>query len=1026
METTETTQETKFIYRRLEELVKLGGREFDPNVFWPLVLFVVLAVALVYVVWMYRRDSRTVGVPWALFLGTLRCCVYALLAWVFLLPAMETWDRTEQRSKVLIGFDVSRSMHNKDGVPDENTPVAKLPTRLDKVAAFMADGRFLAGLHQLNPVSAHRFGGGLDDEALVLARGEPLNADTFRDWLYLRDPLPAELSEEKLAELKKKREELHGRLLGSTNYGESLLRVTNREFNNLVQALIVFGDGRNTQGSDQSLRELRARAAKAKIPIITVAVGDNRPPINILITDLQTPEQARPDDKFPVRVEVDGAGLPSQETAVTLEITSPSNRKFTETKDFKFDQGGGGPPHAQIEFEMDAAKYGVAPDGKKPELEEGQWKFVAKVPRDRREVFADPEHVSTEQSVLVIKKPLRVLLFGDVPTRDFQFARTLFVREMDQQRRAEVSVCLQTQRPGVVQDVPADQLLKHFPTRLGDAGDGGQEKPEERYYNLSRYDLILAFDPDWTQLTPEQLNLLEQWVRLHAGGLVLVAGPIHTTKLARPGPVREQLKQLLDLFPVYLKDSTLLSLTGGDRANSTPHRLVFSSVTPDMEFLKLDDEGKEPLAGWEEYFTGKPKGDGSAAAKVERGFYSFYPARGVKPSALVVAHFGDAVAERLEDGRPQPFLVTMPYGGGKVIYLSSGEMYRLRTYSEAFHERFWTKLGRYAGSGTLSRLSRYGILVMSREFTAGHMVRLEAQLFGRDMQPLAPGNSPRLELKPPAGVTMPTHYTLRPKPSAGSEWNGWFQAAFRVTQPGDYSLELHIPEASDTLRGKFTVKESDPELDNTQPDFNYLFQLASPASEIEGRLDEAAQRKLEEVLRATAGKLVGLQDSTGGEVGKGREALRLFFDLDSAQLIPTFVLADVRPQKHKGKMEDLWDKGYVITAETLKMIVGYTRTALLLLGLLLLTGVLFAWLRDKPKRKWVLAAATVFLMQLPLLVVTRLPRSWVLPSGKTPQDAIVPIAGANDERVLILSFVLLLVVALLSIEWMTRKLLKLA
>src|SRR5262249_1658631 len=157
-------------------------------------------------------------------------------------------------------------------------------------------------------------------------------------------------------------------------------------------------------------------------------------------------------------------------------------------------------------------------------------------------------------------------------------------------------------------------------------------------------------------------------------------------------------------------------------------------------------------------------------------------------------------------------------------------------YREAFHERFWTKLARYAGSGTLSRLSKHGVIVMSREFNVGQMVRLEAQLFGRDMQPLSPNSQPRLEVKPPAGVSLPTTtYTLRPKPSAGSEWNGWFQGAFRAPQPGDYRLELHVPETGDVLPGKFAVRESDPEMDNTQPDFNYLYQLASPVSEVDGR-----------------------------------------------------------------------------------------------------------------------------------------------------------------------------------------------
>src|SRR5438876_5002389 len=121
----------------------------------------------------------------------------------------------------------------------------------------------------------------------------------------------------------------------------------------------------------------------------------------------------------------------------------------------------------------------------------------------------------------------------------------------------------------------------------------------------------------------------------------------------------------------------------------------------------------------------------------------------------------------------------MPYGNGKVVYLGSAETRRLRQAHDVFHERFWTKLARYAGSGNLTRLSRHGVLVMGGEFTAGQFVRLEAQLFGRDMLPLAVSNRPKAQVEPPKNVTMPTTVELQPKPAPGGEWTGWFQGRFR-------------------------------------------------------------------------------------------------------------------------------------------------------------------------------------------------------------------------------------------------------
>src|SRR5262249_5035152 len=138
-------------------------------------------------------------------------------------------------------------------------------------------------------------------------------------------------------------------------------------------------------------------------------------------------------------------------------------------------------------------------------------KLVARVPADKREVFAGKEHVSdTPTTVHVVKKPLRVLLFAGAPTHEYQFARTLFVREMDK-KRAVVCIYLQLARPEIYQDVPAEQLLTRFPTSFH-AEDDPSDTPDTKFDNLGQYDVIIAFDPDWTQLSMEQLTLLEQWV----------------------------------------------------------------------------------------------------------------------------------------------------------------------------------------------------------------------------------------------------------------------------------------------------------------------------------------------------------------------------------------------------------------------------------------------------------------------------------------------------------------------------------
>ncbi len=920
-----TVLETQFVLRRLEEALRIFGKQVEAKWFWAVILGLILLVGFVYVIAMYRRDSRSVGAGWASLLGLLRCLVYLVLGAVFLLPAWQTWEKTETRSKVVLAIDVSESMHSRDDMPTETTPAEKLPTRIDKVQEFLLanNGAFLKELQAKNPVYLYRFGSRVDEQFQLLDKDKPWSAEEWSAWLHPnpKQPVPEGLSDADKAALLR-RLDLMQQLSTGTNLGDSLLEIVNREANNKVQGLVVISDGRSTQYSAQAFTDLRTRARLADMRLLTVGVGDYRRPISIRIAGVQAPGQARPDDRFPVRVELEGDGLADKELVVFLDVTSPSGAKQTLQKPFKFSAGTGGPPHAQVEFDIDAAKLGAAPGGAaKPELEEGSWSLVARIPKDKREIFFEKEHLSGKQVVQVVKKPLRVLLFAGAASRDYQFVRNLLIREADQ-RKAEVSICIQALREGVVQDVSPDRLLKSFPSRMSE--EPGKEAAD-RYANLAEYDLVIAFDPDWSLLTSDQLAALEKWINMQAGGLILVAGPVNTFNLARPAN-RDKLKPILDLLPVILQDSRLQSLNN-ERASTDPWRLHFPGATADMEFLNLDEEIKEPLPGWEEYFTGKSRADVKPTDPVLRGFFGYYPVDSVKPSATVVATFADPRAKTRSD-KEQPYLAVMPFGSGKVVYIGSGETWRLRGYRELYFERFWLKLARYAGSGNLTRLSRRGVLVMGQQYSAGQYVTVEAQLFGRDLKPLGQNLVPKIQLKPPPGVAMSTDYEMRPKPTQGNEWTGWFQSRFRVMAAGEYRLDLQIPETGDILPGRFTVKEANPELDDTRPDFTQLYALASELTEGTPPLDPTGKQDLRKSLDATAARLLQKVDDKDqvvpktpapagavgakDQAGENKDMGRLFFDLTSANLLPKCMVTRTNINRNRGPVKDIWDEGFTL------------------------------------------------------------------------------------------------------------------
>ncbi len=948
--------QTEFVLRRLSESLQVGGKEVNPYL-WLAILIPVLIVGLIYVVWQYKRDTRSIAWPFAVALGSLRAIVYLILAGVFLLPAMQTWEKSEKRARVLVLVDTSPSVANTtDDLPEDGTQPGKPVTRMDKIVAFLTDAHtnFLGRLTEQNPVHVYRFGARLDEEAAVFdrdqrgwdaARWQSWLRHDFKTWVlqglsasgkesvrrmaafeadkpgttdwaigWLKQPaadtVPADLSEadqakftDNRAKLDKRVEAVRQEMLG-TNVGESVLTLMNREANNPVRGVIVISDGRSNLGSESAVEELRARARKERIPVFTVLVGEHRQPVSIRITDLQTPEQAPPDEKFVIRTEIDGDGLPDQEANVLLDIYKPEDEKPTHTLATTVRFQPGEPPHAQAEFTLDPEQL---PDDLKSEatghkeLVEGEWRFAVRVPKDKRELFPGKEHVSDLATVSIIKKPLRILLVAGGPMKDYQFLRNLLVREKDA-KRAELSIFLQNEgRDGrAVQDVEPERLLNRFPTALR-VEDDPTEKPEDKYYNLGRYDVIICFDPDWSEFTADQLLLLQKWVDQQAGGLILVAGPVNTYQLARDDG-SGRLKPLIDLFPVIPGDVVLQS-GPFRRSTKQPWRLGFPGANPDMEFLKLDDESKAPLAGWPEFFDGTDKAPDGGPPK--RGFYTVYPLKSVKPGATVVATFADPAMKL--DGKDHPWLVTQQFGKGRVAFVGSSELWRLRGFKEVYFERFWTKLARYAAAGGRTRQNRRGVLVMGRQFTTGQYVRIEAQLFGPSLEPLPKATKPKLTIQPAEGGER-REVEMSAKPSQG-EWAGWFQGRFLAPKAGDYKLELPIPSSADVLRGKFAVKESNPELDNTRPDPAAMAAMAGDLDEVKSRLKDADYEVLRTRLRGPKASAADKLDPKPGSTASG-ETPKLLFTLPTAEAIAPCLTA-VPPQvsRNRGPVDDLWDDG---------------------------------------------------------------------------------------------------------------------
>ncbi|VTR94913.1 Hypothetical conserved protein OS=uncultured planctomycete GN=HGMM_F48A06C24 PE=4 SV=1 [Gemmata massiliana] len=949
---------------------------------WYALTIGLFALGTVFVALMYVRDSRTVRWYFAAPLALLRITVYAILALVFLLPAIQTWEDTNKQSRVVVLLDISPSVTE---VTDEIGSAAskKSRTRMDVLIEFLTDEKiaFMKNLLEKNPVAVYAFGTRLDESPTMVAQSDAVwskaDWEAFRkydfkpfvlrglsdegkkklaegrewgdgpgtaDWAqaWFAKKADAELksfanleSDDDVTVLRKNLEKLDKRIdvartitLG-TNVPDSISAAINRESANMVQGIIVLSDGRSNLGSDSSIIELRSHALREKIPVFTITVGEERTSAAITITDVQAPDSAPIDEAWKIIVEADGVNLPGKEVEVTLDLWLPGRDVKVIPPDQQITQklvfAPGDPPHGQTEFVIDPAKLPetLTVDSKdaaikKRVLPEGKWSARARIAKDPLEAFPDPEHISALREINVVQQKLRVLLMAGAPSREFSFLRTLLVREV-LDKRASLTTFVQNDA-GTTGKLTAEQdelVIPRFPTKF-DLKPAVKEDPEKPY-NLNEYDVIVAFDPDWTELSVQQAEDLRRWVKEGGGGLIYVAGPINTFQLARVEK-DSRLDPVLDILPVQPADIIAQRIKGTPR---TPRRLYLNSkAIIGSDLLKLDDKvPDDPVAGWERFFTDREKYAPSPDMKEElfptRGFFSCYPLKpdvgigGVKAGSAVLAEFAD-VGDTGELVK-LPYLITNnPSAAWRTCFLASGEFYKMRVYEPGegtgreYFERIWVKMIKYMAGKRNIKAPRGRVLV-GKEAVSGAPLRVQARVLNESAKPYeitAPSPKFTIVQEPAGGGDKRSFgpFDLSPKTNPSGAFDGYYGGQVlldpKTYAPGEsiYRVEIDVPDSAEKLSGEFKIRAADPEMDNKKPDPAAMFRMAS---ELDRDFEARLSPKLQGELKAR------LPKDTSGQ----RLAFRVG-DPELLKLIPECMVTKKVSTQNRGPVSDLWDRGF--------------------------------------------------------------------------------------------------------------------
>lgn len=568
-----------------------------------------------------------------------------------------------------------------------------------------------------------------------------------------------------------------------TRLGESLLDLVRQEAGDTLSGLVLFTDGGSNAGIDPSTAA--DAAAAARVRLFPVGVGSTQKPVNLQLAEIQSPTHVHLGDGFSLTAFLSGQGLSGQLVQVEL-LSKP------EAED--------GPPTP-----LESRDVAIGEDGVPVAV---TFEFTPTEP-GRRQFFVRAKPVNPVQELVqednedraaveVIDRKTKVLLVAGGPMRDYQFVRNMLHRD----KSIELDVLLQTGGAGISQE--SDNLLAAFP-----------ENREE----LFNYDVIIAFDPNWKLMGGQEgsaYQLLSEWVFAHAGGLILVAGEVNTPQLASASDsVRRELERILELYPVVL-DARGPEIDSDEYQQPWP--IEFTREGLDAGFLQLTDNPATSAGSWKEF----------------QGIFRCYPTDGAKSGATVYGHFTDP---RAADDRPI-LLASQYFGAGRVMYLGSAEMWRLRSLEEDYYDRLWIKLVREVGQGRLLRGTNRGILLLEkRSYPLGATVPVRARLLDPQFKDYH-AEKVTLDVIAPGGKPLSPAVDL----VADKTRPGHFSGGFVAIVPGSFSLELPIPESKDHVKSSISVKLPNLEYDHPEQNEQLLRSLVRGGDSGTRylRLDEAA------------------------------------------------------------------------------------------------------------------------------------------------------------------------------------------
>jgi hypothetical protein len=433
---------------------------------------------------------------------------------------------------------------------------------------------------------------------------------------------------------------------GETAIGAALAAAMAEHRGQPMAGILVASDGQSNAGEDP--RKAAELAGKQGVPIVALAVGTLAGPSNARLAAIDADPVVFLRDPTQIGVLVEAHGMQGRTGVVTLEKRDGAAWNEVGREEVDFDE-----PVASKRL-----TFQVTPG------EIGEIEFRAGVSGLGVEL-TDDDNLATH-TMKVVRQQIRVLLIAGSPSFEVQFLRNALLRDTGM----EFACWLQTAGAGYEQ--VGTRRIRRLPANR-------QE--------LEYYDVVVLFDPDMRALGPAWPPLLSQFVGTAGGGLVYVAGEMHTRNLfdgvATDGDAAGSTvdNSWLRMLPVAADPGLYRSTAEVALSAREPWNL---ELTDEGGLDQIFQFGADPRVN-REILTSLP------------GMYWHFPVTRAKPGATVLARHGDP---RMRNAFGRHVLLAMHrYGPGRSVFVGFDSTYRWRYLHEEYFDGFWARLIDRVGRG---------------------------------------------------------------------------------------------------------------------------------------------------------------------------------------------------------------------------------------------------------------------------------------------------------------------------------------